>query len=110
PRPPRRHASSSVVPVATGTASQSNAIGPTVSSAGTASISISAKTRSTAIARPGLRRSAIEVTGEGKHRQQARPLDRGRELLLVTGARARNAARYDLAAIGHETAEALLVL
>src|SRR5262249_15765367 len=54
--------------------------------------------------------SAIEVTGERQQRQHARALDRRGELLLVHRARAGHAARHDLAAVGHEAAEALFVL
>src|SRR5204863_1123309 len=59
---------------------------------------------------PGRAGSAIEVTGERQQCQHARPLDRGRELLLVHRARTRHAPRHDLPAVGHEPAETLLVL
>src|SRR6187455_525757 len=54
--------------------------------------------------------SAVEVTGERQHRKHAGALHRDRDLLLVTRAGARDAARHDLAAIRDEARQALLVL
>src|SRR5215831_13206751 len=67
-------------------------------------------TSSAATPREGRAASAIEVTGERQQRQHARALDRRGELLLVHRARAGHAPRHDLAAVGHEAAQALLVL
>src|SRR5262249_40156847 len=93
-----------------GGGSHGAAHGQGVPSAASVSEPSSRPARSAATPRADRAGSAIEVTGERQQRQHARALDRGRELLLVHRARARHAPRHDLAAIGHEPPQALLVL
>src|SRR5262249_46479074 len=107
---PKRQASSIEIATASGTASHSQAHGDGVSMAPAASSASSSTARSVATARGARGRSAIEITGERQQRQHARALDRRRQLFLMTRAGSGHAARNDLAAVGHEPAEPLLVL
>src|SRR5262245_61965551 len=110
PRAPKRHDASSETATAAGTPSHSPPHGMGVCVASSARQPSSTAVRSHETPRAGPGDSAIEVTGERQQGQHARSLDRRRELLLMTRARARDATRDDLASIGDESAETLLVL
>src|SRR5262252_644024 len=106
PHGPQRQHKSSATATAIGTTTHNDPHGSGVDIAHSVSSASSNNARNT----NPTRISAIQVAGEGQQRQHASPLHGDGDLLLVARARPGHAAWNDLAAVGDEASQPLVVL